>query len=83
MIAYKNCTLNELDYTVGKGGKTTITVNGKKITLTFKDVPAENPKYMNIKILSIPKHIMASIIINAYLKDDSDNMNINKKPKRN
>ena len=51
MIAYKNCTPNELDYTVGKGGKTTISVNGKDIVLTFEDIPAENPKYMDIKIL--------------------------------
>lgn len=74
MIAYKNCTPNELDYTVRKGGKTTISVNGKDIVLTFEDIPAENPKYMDIKILSVPKHVMASIIINAYLKDDTDNL---------
>ncbi|NMV48960.1 hypothetical protein FOL80_02665 [Lactobacillus reuteri] len=74
MIAYKNCTPNELDYTVGKGGKTIISVNGKNIILTFEDIPVENPKYMDIKILSVPKHVMASIIINAYLKDDTDNL---------
>lgn len=33
MTAYKNCTLNELDYTVVKGGKTTISVNGKNIVV--------------------------------------------------
>ncbi|MCC4325057.1 hypothetical protein LMB33_08260 [Limosilactobacillus reuteri] len=81
MIAYKNCIPNDLDYTVGKGGKTTIRVNGKDIVLTFKDVPAKNPKYMNIKIFSVPKHVMASIIINAYLKDDTNNLDINKKVK--
>ena len=40
MTAYKNCTLNELDYTVVKGGETTISVNGKNIVLTFEDIPA-------------------------------------------
>lgn len=40
MTAYKNCTPNELDYTVVKGGKTTISVNGKDIILTFEDIPA-------------------------------------------
>ena len=40
MTAYKNCTPNELDYTVVKGGKTTISVNGKDIVLTFEDIPA-------------------------------------------
>lgn len=81
MTAYKNCTLNELDYTVVKGGKTTISVNGKNIVLTFEDIPAKNPKYMDIKIFSVPKHVMASIIINAYLKNDTNNLDINKKVK--
>lgn len=39
------------------------------------------PKYMDIKIFSVPKHVMASIIINAYLKNDTDNLDINKKVK--
>ena len=81
MTAYKNCTLNELDYTVVKGRKTTISVNGKNIVLTFEDIPAKKPKYMDIKIFSVPKHVMASIIINAYLKNDTDNLDINKKIK--
>ena len=81
MTAYKNCTPNELDYTVVKGGKTTISVNGKNIVLTFEDIPAKKPKYMDIKIFSVPKHVMASIIINAYLKNDTDNLDINKKVK--
>ena len=80
MTAYKNCTPNELDYTVVKGGKTTISVNGKDIVLTFEDIPAP-PKYMDIKIFFVPKHVMASIIINAYLKNDTDNLDINKKVK--
>ncbi|PEG79981.1 hypothetical protein CP369_03840 [Lactobacillus sp. UMNPBX18] len=82
MTAYKNCTLNELDYTVVKGGKTTISVNGKNIVLTFEDIPAKNPKYMDIKIFSVPKHVMASIIINAYLKNDTDNLDINRLPRK-
>ena len=81
MTAYKNCTPNELDYTVVKGGNTTISVNGKNIVLTFEDIPAKKPKYMDIKIFSVPKHVMASIIINAYLKNDTDNLDINKKVK--
>ena len=81
MTAYKNCTPNELDYTVVKGGKTTISVNGKNIVLTFEDIPAKKPKYMDIKIFSVPKHVMASIIINAYHKNDTDNLDINKKDK--
>ena len=40
MTAYKYCTSNELDYTVVKGGKTTIRVNGKDMVLTFEDIPA-------------------------------------------
>ena len=40
MIAYKNCSPSELNYTLGKGGNVTIKVNGKTITLTFKDVSA-------------------------------------------
>lgn len=36
---------------------------------------------MDIKIFSVPKHVMASIIINAYLKNDTDNLDINKKVK--
>ncbi|MCD7125311.1 hypothetical protein [Limosilactobacillus caviae] len=72
MISYKDCTPDELDYTIGKGGNLTITVNDKKIVLTFSDVPAENSDYMNVKILSEPKHIMASIVIDAYQKDKVD-----------
>lgn len=45
MIAYKNCSPSELNYTLGKGGNVTIKVNGKTIALTFKDVPAENPNF--------------------------------------
>lgn len=36
---------------------------------------------MDIKIFSVPKHVMASIIINDYLKNDTDNLDINKKVK--
>ena len=35
-----NCTPNDLDFTVVKGEKTTISVNGKDIVLTFEDIPA-------------------------------------------
>ena len=81
MIAYKNCSPSELNYTLGKGGNVTIKVNGKTITLTFKDVLAENPKYMNVKIFSDPKHIMASIVVDAYLKDDKNDADVNQKVK--
>ena len=88
MIAYKNCSPSELNYTLGKGGNVTIKVNGKTITLTFKDVPAENPKYMaenpkymNVNIFSDPKHIMASMVVDAYLKDDKNDADVNQKVK--
>lgn len=81
MIAYKNCSPSELNYTLGNGGNVTIKVNGKTVTLTFKDVPAENPKYMNVKIFSDPKHIMASMVVDAYLKDDKNDADVNQKVK--
>ena len=72
MISYKDCTPDELDYTIGKGGNLTITVNDKKFVLTFKDIPAEDPNYMDVKIFSDPKHVMASIVIDAYRKDKAN-----------
>ncbi|MBB1109028.1 hypothetical protein H5S11_00800 [Limosilactobacillus sp. pH52_RY] len=81
MIAYKNCSPSKLNYTLGRGGSVAIKVNEKTIALKFKDVPAENPKYMSVKIFSDPKHIMASIIVDAYLKDAKNDADINQKVK--
>lgn len=36
MIAYKNCSPSELNYTLGKGGNVTIKVNGKPLLLHLK-----------------------------------------------
>lgn len=69
MISYKDCTPDELDYTIGKGGIATINVNKQQFALTFKDVPAETTDYMNVEITSKPAHEMASVVIDAYQKN--------------
>ncbi|MBB1079982.1 hypothetical protein H5S09_08940 [Limosilactobacillus sp. STM2_1] len=69
MVTYKDCTPNELDYQLGKGGKTTITIGDQKYKLTFKDVPAEKAGCTNVQINSDPKQVMESIIIDAYHND--------------
>ena len=36
---------------------------------------------MNVKIFSDPKHIMASMVVDAYLKDDKNDADVNQKAK--
>lgn len=72
MISYTDCTPNELDYTIGKGGTATVSVDGNKFNLTFKDVPGENPEYMSVRIISDPKQVLDSMVIDAYAKDNID-----------